>query len=120
MGSGSVSLSQRRTSSRLGSMCAIHSRGSSYSSQSVSWLSLRVFVGGQVKCGGTVGWPGVLCLSAEACLPTHLALTLGWVAFEAVSPGTSLYSILCEPQASASHPLRGSQLDPRRDFAAEK
>lgn len=36
-----------------------------------------------------------------------------------VSPGTSLFSILCEPQASASNPLTGSQLDPRKDSAAE-
>lgn len=69
---------------------------------------------------------GFMCMCVCVCtrgllFPRALYWYWAGLSFEAiVSPGTSLFSILCEPQASASNLLIGSQLDPRRNSAAEK
>lgn len=69
-----------------------------------------------------MGWPGVLCVCVWKLGPPfpHISHWAG-LSFEAtVSPGTLLFFILCQPQASASNPLTGTQLDPRKGFPTEQ
>lgn len=73
---------------------------------------------------GTVGWPGALYVCMWKLGPPSPRISPGLVCplhpEATVSRGTLLSFILCEPQASASNPLTGTQLDPRKSFPTEK